>query len=88
MLNDPRRTKPHTSYFDAIKIIGRKFNPSVTAFIHIDDNKENIDNARQVEDFKGIHFYLPNGPARESSTKDLEQAFYLCSEDLRNFGVL
>lgn len=63
--------KIHTDYFKALKTVAHIHAPYANSFVHTDDKLENVNTARQVKLFKGVHFKLPEKSARHCSQAQL-----------------
>ncbi len=87
MVNSPTGVKPQEGYYEALKKVGKKLNPSAKRFIHVDDKSENVEGAKKVDDFEAIHFNLPAGSARKSSPEELAKALEGYKKGLEKLGI-
>ncbi len=87
MVNSPTGVKPQEGYYEVLKKVGKKLNPSAKRFIHVDDRIENVEGAKKVDDFEGVHFNLPAGSARKSSPEELANALEGYKKGLEKLGI-
>ncbi len=87
MINSPAGVKPQKGYYEALKEVGKKLNPSAKKFIHVDDRIKNVEGAKKVDDFEGIHFNLPAGSARKSTPEQLNDALEGYKKGLQEQGI-